>query len=526
LATFFIFTGNNIVYKNYRSKHMKRTSYWVDTVNAPDYTALTGDQRCDIAVVGAGFTGITTALLLAKTGAKVAVVEADRVGMGTSGRSTVKVTTQHGLKLNTLGEKKASGYYKANEEGFYKIAKLIKEYNIDCDYETLPSYVYTRDEEDFDAMEKEERLYEKLDIDGYVTEETGLPFEVKRAIVMYNQAQFHPLKYLYALAGELVKAGGKIYEHTRAVDFERKDMCAVKTERGTLTAQAAIFATNYPLVDFPGLFFLKLHQERSYAICTDAGSLDVDGMYINVREPINSVRMFSEDGKKKLILVGCGHRTSKEHDDITGYDRLKDFLKNDYAQAGQETEYEWAAQDSCALDGMPYVGSIYNKAPNVYVATGYEKWGVTNSAAAAMMLSDDIAGTSFIDKEYREMFDPIRFTPGASAKNFFIQTGSVFKAFTAGNALIPEGEYEDLEPGSGAVLRVDGKAQAVYKDEVGEVSAYKAHCTHMGCPLEYNKAEESFDCPCHGSRFTMSGGILNGPAKEPLKKIGEEEKEE
>lgn len=500
----------------------ERLSYWMDTASAPKYPVMNGDVKCDVVVVGAGMTGITTALLLAKSGADVVVVEASRVGSGTSGYTTAKVTTQHGLKYQTLPENKKEAYARANGAGLKRIADFFSEYNIDCDFERLPSYVYTRDENDVYLLEKEMKEYEKFGINGHITDGAKLPFKVT-ALAMENQAQFHPLKYLYALANEFVKKGGRIFEHTMARDYQRKDDNVVHTDKGDISAKTAVFATNYPLVDFPGLFFLKLHQERTYAICTDAGGVDVAGMYINIHAPANSLRMHYSDSGNKLLLVGHGHRTAKEDNDDTSYGHLRDLLRADFRNADPEPSHEWSAQDCFTLDGMPYVGSIFNKNPNVYIATGFEKWGMTNAAAASMMLSDYIAGTSFIEHEVREKYDPIRFTPGASAKEFFSHAGTVLKAFTMDNALIPTGSYDDVEKGKGAVLRVEGKAQAIYKDKDGNVSAFKAHCTHLGCPLEYNEAENSFDCVCHGSRFSMDGSILDGPAKDPLERIREDD---
>lgn len=501
---------------------MNRLSYWMDTAIPVNYPELSGDIKCDVAVVGAGMTGITAALLLAKTGANVVVIEASRVGSGTTGYTTAKVTAQHGLKLQTLSEKKKEAYARANQAGLNRIAKFIDEYNIDCDFQRLPDYVYTRDDNDIFRLEKELEEYEKFGINGHLTSETRLPFKTT-ALVMENQAQFHPLKYLYALAAEFVKKGGRIYEHTMATGFDRNEKCIIETEKGNVTANSAVFATNYPLVDFPGLFFIKLHQERTYAICTDANEVDVEGMYINIHEPVNSIRMHYSNEGNKLILVGHGHRTAKEDEDDTSYNHLKDFLHADFKGADPEPLYEWSAQDCFTLDGMPYVGAIFSKNPNVYVATGYEKWGMTNSTAAAMMIADGAAGTNFIDHEIREKFDPIRFTPGASAKNFFSQAGTVLKAFTLDNVLMPVGDYDDVESGTGAVMRVNGKAQAIYRDKDGEVHAFSAHCTHLKCTLEYNEAESSFDCPCHGSRFSMKGEVLDGPAKEPLERVEEDD---
>lgn len=501
---------------------MNRLSYWMDTANAPNYPELSESIKCDVVVVGAGLTGITTALLLKKSGADVAVIEASRVGSGTSGYTTAKVTAQHALKLQTLSEKKAEAYARANEAGLSRISKFIDEYAIDCDFKHVPACVYTRDRNDVYLLEKELREYEKLGINGRLTPDTRLPFEAT-ALVMEQQAQFHPLKYIYALTAEFVKQGGRIFEHTMATGFERNDKCVVHAEKGSVRANAAVFATNYPVVDFPGLFFIKLHQERTYIICTDAGDVDVEGMYINIHEPVNSVRMHYSGGGNKLLLAGHGHRTAKEDEDDTSYRHLRDFLHADFKNAAPEPSHEWSAQDCFTLDGMPYVGAIFSKNPNVYVATGFQKWGMTNGTAAAMMISDHAAGTNFIDHAVREKFDPIRFTPGSSAKNFFSQAGTVLKSFTLDNLLMPAGDYEDVKPGEGAVMRVGGKAQAIYRDDDGEIHAFSAHCTHLGCTLEYNETEGSFDCPCHGSRFSMRGEVLDGPAKEPLKKTEEED---
>ena len=500
---------------------MEKSSFGEATSDAPEYPALMEDMDFDAVVVGAGFTGISTALLLAESGAKVAVVEADRIGSGTSGRSTVKITCQHTLKLHTLGEEKAQAYYAANKSGFDYVCGLIERNGIGCDFERLPAYVYARGDECLPDIEKEARIYSKLGIDGDVTEKTGLPFGVKRALVMRDQAQFHQLKYLFALARRLAACGGSIFERTKAERFERGADCAVITKNAKLRSRDVIFATNYPMTDFPGLFFLKLHQEREYAICTKADGLDIGGMYISAEKTANSMRIYRSGDENRLILVGYGHRTAKEDDGFSGYDRLKELLRRDFKTADPDPDYAWSAQDCCTLDGIPYVGPVYAGPPGVYVAAGYEKWGVTNSAAAAMMISDAIAGTGHIDRHIRKAFDPLRFTPAASAKNFLIHAGNVAGAFTAGNILMPEGCYDDLKPGEGAVMRVDAKAQAVYRDTDGELHAFEARCTHMRCPLEYNAAEKSFDCPCHGSRFGTDGEVLNGPANEPLGRITE-----
>ena len=495
----------------------------MQTAKATAFAELSGDKSCDIAVIGAGLTGITTAVLLAKTGADVAVVEADRVGSGTTGNTTAKITIQHGLKYHTLADDKALAYAAANCAGLHRIASFIDEYGINCDFTRVSSYVYTRKDDEIKNIEKEMASCEKLGLNCKLTTRAELPFRIKAAIVIDGMAQFHPLKYVYALADIFVRNGGRIYEHSKVLELERKNTYVINTEKGRLTAKMVVVATNYPMIDFPGLFFLKLHQERSYIIAANSGSVDIAGMYINAEKPVNSIRMQHEKDRDWLLLGGYGHKTGREDDDKSGYSSLEDFLHDDFIKADQTPAYRWSAQDCMTLDGLPYVGAVSSNDPDVYVATGYEKWGMTNSAAAAMMITDSITGSSMIDKKIRDHFSPMRMTPAASAKNFFIQGAEAISAYTAGNIGIPLGDYDEVPPGKGAVLRIGGKAQAVYRDEDGTVHAYDAHCTHMGCPLEYNEAENSFDCTCHGSRFAMDGTVLEGPAKAPLKRIEEDQ---
>ena len=501
---------------------MKDMSYWMDTASRKPSPAFAGEEECDVAVVGAGITGISTAVLLVRRGIRVIVLEADRAGSGTTGSTTAKITIQHGLKYHTMPEDKALAYAEANKAGLKTIRAWIDEYKMDCDFSKTASYVYTRDPGKTEDIEQELRAYERLELGGRLVSKTGLPFDVESAIVIENQARFHPMKYLYGLIDIFLQNGGRIYEHSKVLQIDQKECCIIQTSEGRLTANAVVLATNYPLMDFPGLYFMKLHQERSYIISADAKSMDVQGMYINAGQPVQSIRMHDADGAGQLLLGGFGHRTAEEDDHESGYQSLSAFLQTDFKAANPSPAYGWSAQDCVPLDGMPYIGRAAKDMPNVFVATGYAKWGMTNSAAAAVMLTDMISQTDTLDPEIRKQFDPGRFTPGASAKNFFIQGAKTIQAFTAGNLKIPVGSIDNIAPGKGAVLRIGGKAQAVYKDKTGRVYRFGAHCTHMGCPLEYNEADQSFDCPCHGSRFSMHGDVLEGPAQLPLKKIEDE----
>lgn len=495
---------------------MKHMSYWMDTAKAQRLPVLDGDKTCDVAVIGAGLTGITTALLLSQQGVKTIVIDADKVASGTTGKTTAKITVQHGLKYQHLSLEKAFGYLRANQAGYNKIEELIEENNIECDYKHVPSFVYTRDPSKIKYIDDEFKASDQLGLSYQSVSKSDLPFGIVRAVRLDSGAQFHPVKYIYALTELLLKNGSEVYEHAKVMHIEKGNPVIIHTYKGSLTADKAVIATNYPMVEFPGGFFLKLHQERSYIICADYEGPEVNGIYINAERPVNSVRTYSTNGTKKLLLGGFGHKTGLEDDEKNAYDSLTQFLKRDFINADRKAQYSWSSQDCVTLDEIPYIGEISRKHGNLYVATGYAKWGMTNATAAAMMLTDMITGAHLVDKEVARIFNPLRFDPGASAKNFFVQTANTVKEFTAGNVTIPIAEYDDIPLGKGAVIRVEGKAQAVYKHEDGKVSAYSAHCTHLGCPLEYNEVENSFDCACHGSRFAVDGSVLEGPAKRPL----------
>jgi glycine/D-amino acid oxidase-like deaminating enzyme/nitrite reductase/ring-hydroxylating ferredoxin subunit len=498
---------------------MQERPLWME-LDKPRFETLDGARRCDVAVVGGGLTGITTALLLAQKGVAAAVVEADEIGGGTSGRTTAKVTAQHDVRLHGLGESKASAYMTANQAGLQLISRLIDAHGIRCDFDRCPAYVYARNDSEEAAIEQEMAMYERIGVSARLTKDVPLPYPVRGALELDGQASFHPLKYLYALAGVLVSRGVPIFEKSRVVDIERGDGgVTVRTERGTLNARVAVIATGYPLLEFPGMFFLRLHQERSYLMAARL-SAETGGMGITAGEPVNSVRTLRMNGEHWLIAGGFGHKTGQEDKkEGTGYDPLHDFLRL-FGKA--EPEYSWSAQDCETLDTIPYVGGLYNEEPEVYIATGYGKWGMTNSAAAAQMLCDMITGEAEINPDVRAVFDPLRVAPIASAKNFIVQTADTLRAFTAGRASIEAGSFDDIPPGEGAVKRIDGKARAIYKDAEGNIRMFSASCTHLKCPVEYNAVEKTFDCQCHGSRFSLTGDVIEGPAQLPLEPASDE----
>ena len=501
---------------------MKQMSIWADTVSPPSFETLTGKVNCDVAVAGGGLTGLTCALLLARAGLKVCVAEADAIGSGTSGRTTAKITAQHGIKLSDLSDEKALAYFKANQAGLKFIDSLISKMDIDCGYGRCPAFVYARSEKEEQDIYKEKEKYDKLGIPGEIETQTQLPFEIKCALEMQNQAQFHPLQYLYAIAKEASQEGAQIFENTRVTQVERDENgITLNTPNGTIQCKAAVLATGYPLVEYPGLFFMRVHQKRSYLIAAQLDRQGPNGLYINAGNPAHSLRSLEMDGTHWLLAGGFGHKTGSESPGETGIEPLEDFLYACYPHA--KARYGWSAQDCVTIDGLPYVGALYKDGPQVYVATGYAKWGMTNSAAAAMMITDAHTGSHMIDEEIREFFSPLRIAPVASAKGFAQQTADTLRTFTMGNIGIEIGGFDDILPGEGAVRRNGGHALAIGREHDGTLHLMNAHCTHMHCPLEYNEEAHSFDCRCHGSRFSLSGQVLSGPARKPLEHLEESE---
>ncbi|MFZ5974951.1 MAG: FAD-dependent oxidoreductase [Bacillota bacterium] len=496
-------------------------SYWTTSSGpSPDFPPLQGDHRCEVAIVGGGLTGITLAMLLTQQGIDTAVLEADTIGSGTTGRTTAKVTVQHGLKyhklIDSVGTENARLYAAANQMGFEQIAQFVGTLHIDCDFTRTMAHVYAEENEQVKEIEKEMRAMDMLNMEASFIDETSLPFPVEAAIAMDNQAYFHPLKYLYSLVKHLRdNTGCAIYEHSKVTLVERGNKVALHTGSGTMRADTVVLATNYPVMDMPGFYFTRLHQERSYILCADAPDLDIGGMYINAGKPVHSFRTHFDGNGNLLLVGGYGHKTGQQNG-LNSYQKLSNFLKRKFDGKHSGLVTQWSAQDTMTLDDIPYTGTLSKETPNIYIATGYDKWGMTNSAASALMIANEITGNDHPIRNCARLFSPHRFTPGASAKSFLVQSLDIIKEFTIGNLSIPFGNLNDVPRGEGKIMGVDSSATAVYRNEKDEVFVYNAHCTHMKCPLTYNAQEKSFDCPCHGSRFGMDGEVLEGPASKPL----------
>lgn len=424
-------------------------SLWIQNCELPRFPALDGDLETDVLIIGGGLAGILCADHLAQAGVSYALVEADRICRGITGYTTAKITSQHGLIYNSLNEKfgteAAKAYWKANQGALEKYRELAKK--IDCDFEIKNAFLYATGPTKM--LEAELAALEKIGAGAEAVGDTSLPFSVNGAIRFTGQAQFHPLKFVLGLV-----PGMNIYEDTRVLEFLPG---GVKTDRGNIRAKKIIVATHFPMLNKHGGFFLKMYQSRSYVLAIK-NAANVDGMYLGVDGGKLSFRNQGE----YLLLGGGSHRTGKKG---AGWSDLERFARIYYPKS--EIACRWAAQDCMTLDGMPYIGKYSAQLPDILVATGFNKWGMTTSMVAAEILTDMI-----LEKEnpLAHLFRPDR---------------SVLRPQLLVN--LAESTVHLLTP---TVPR----------------------CPHLGCALKWNPQEHSWDCPCHGSRFSEDGKLMDNPA--------------
>ena len=494
-------------------------SYWIATVGGavPDYPSLDGDLAVDVAILGGGIVGLTAAELLARAGKRVALLEARKLGQQVTGRSTAKVTSQHGMIYQRLqkdfGEEAARLYGTANQAGLEQIARLVRDREIDCDFERQAAYVYTRSEAQLAEIEREAEIAKRLGLPAAFVREVGLPFPIAGAMRFDDQAQINPFKYSLGLAKAVAGAGGLVFEGTRARSIEHGEPCRVTTEQGIVTARDVIDATHMPLGK-EGMFFTKAYP---FAHTVVAARIDPAkaplGMFLGTGTPGHSVRTARWNGETYLIAAGGAYKPGHPDQEIEMFDDLQRFVREEFA--ARTIDYYWTNQDYESMDGMPFIGRASSSAEHLYVATGFNAWGITAGMAAAMILSDLILDRP---NPWAEVFDATRIKPLTSAPSFIRENVSAGVQLVGGYVATRPGTIGDLAPGEGAVLDVDGERVAVFKDEQSGVHALSAVCTHLYCTVGWNPAECSWDCPCHGSRFALDGSVIHGPATSALER--------
>ena len=428
-------------------------SIWEKNAQLPTFEPLRREIRADALVIGGGLTGLLCAHELTQAGLRCVVAEAGHICGGVTKNTTAKLTVQHGLVFHKLlrrfGTERARAYLDANWAALNRIRALCQD--IPCDFEEKPNYVYSLD--DPRELERELAALDKLGRPAALAKDLPLPFPVAGAVRFDRQAQFHPLKFAATIAEKL-----PIFEHTRVLEVEPG---RAVTEHGTIKAEHIVVATHFPFLNKFGAYWLKLYQSRSYVLALE-GAPKLGGMYVDASGKGLSFRNYDN----MLLLGGGGHRTGKPG---TGWTGLEDFARRHYPKARGAAR--WAAQDCMSLDGAPYVGPYSPRLPGLYVVTGFNKWGMTSSMAAATLVADLIAGR---DSPYQAVFSP---SPSILHPQLAVNAGESML-----NLLTPT----------------------------------RPRCPHMGCALKYNPQEHSWDCPCHGSRFAADGRLLDGPATSGL----------
>jgi glycine/D-amino acid oxidase-like deaminating enzyme/nitrite reductase/ring-hydroxylating ferredoxin subunit len=489
------------------------TSLWLNTVERTPRQALSEDVHVDVCVVGAGISGLSAALELSRAGASVAVLEARFVGAGASGYNTAKLSSLHGLTYSrlesNLGEDMARVYASANERGIERVFELSAELGIDCDLRRKPNLVYSESRDERGRLEDEVDAARRAGLPARLVETTDLPYPIAAAVQFERQAEFHPVKYLSGVAEALAAAGVRLHEGTLAVSVDAGSPCRVRTDAGrTVTAASVVVATHLPFLD-RGLYFARCHPERSYVVAAPyEGTGARDGMYLSTESPAHSVRVHDLGERAWLLVGGESHKTG-QGDAAERYRHLERWARERFSI---DPAMRWATQDQMPMDGVPYVGPVDPVSRNVFVATGYRKWGLAMGVASGELLTALVQGRGHA---WAELFDTRRLRLRAGAASFVKENLNVALRFF-GDRVVKRAEVESVGPGEGRIVGAGLGQRAVHRDEDGTLHVLSARCTHLGCIVNWNSGESTWDCPCHGSRFGAFGEVIMGPAVRPL----------
>ena len=469
--------------------------------------ALQGAVHVDVAIVGGGITGITAAYLLKQAGKRVAVIEAHRVGAGVTGETTAHISalldTRYYNIESDFGKDGAKLAAQSQNEAIEQIAHIVRDLQIECDFTRVPVYLYTEQPQAVDEIKQEIEAARRAGLNAAYTEQIPLPFSTKGALWLPDQAQFHPLRYLFQVAAAIPGGGSHIFEHSRIQDIQDGSPCQVKTEEGSVTADTVIMATNVP----PGLHVVdtEVAPYRSYVMALRTDDIIPEGLYWDTEDPYHYIRWANTGGGRVLLVGGYDHKVGQNDDTESAYRALYEYAQRHFqvnAVVGR-----WSGQTYEPADSLAYIG-LSPGAEHVYLATGYGGLGMTYSNVAARLLTDLIMGRP---NPYADLYSPARIKPLASAVDFVRENVNVMKRFVGDRLSSEVDSFADIPTGEGRIVGSANAQIAAYRDESGELHMLSPVCPHMKCIVQWNSAEKSWDCPCHGGRFTPTGDWIEGP---------------
>ena len=497
-------------------------SYWHLTAQGKEYPKLNKDIETDTLIIGGGITGVSAAYCLAKVGVSTTLIEADKLCAGTTGGTTGKCTIQHGIiysrLIDTMGLEKAFLYAKAQKEALAFISTFVRANKIECNYEETEAYIYASSKDQIDLVKKEYEAAKQLNIAAEYVNAPSFPNDNYCMTGFKGQAAFHPVRYISSLAEHAQKAGAAIYEHSKAIKVEEDKTVTVKCENGVIIkAKHLILATQYPIYEGMGAFFSRLYPRRTYGMAVETPNDWPNGCYINAGTPTRSLRTHVENGKRILIVVGESHPTARGGDMETHYNELMHFAGITTGLNNVVTR--WSAQDYKTPDDLPFIGRLSSRS-NIFVGTGFGKWGLTNGTLAGMMIHDIITSGH---SEYEDLLNPHRLNLKASAPTLLGEISGQVRELVHSKLKVGD-NFLTLKPGEGKVVEFKGKKAGAYLSDDDVLTIVDTTCTHLGCEVQWNSAEKTWDCPCHGGRYAYDGKLLEGPPKNSLKVIYKEDK--
>lgn len=497
-------------------KHLPEAtaSFWLETGQTNSYPALLENLKVDVAVVGGGIAGILTAHHLAEDGKNVALFEARELLHGTTGYTTAKLSAQHQLIYHQLlkryGKERAKLFYQANMEGIDYIREVAGDLGIDCGFRERDAYVYTEHADKKESFEKEAGAYEQLNISGAYVDELPLDLPVAAGVKMTQQAEFQPVTFLHGVLEKNPKLQAAVYEQTLVKELKENEdeTLELTTEKGyTIHCNQAVFATHFPTFEIDRHYEDNTDPEISYALAYEAEDISIHGMYISADDPKKTFRKMTYNEKEYLLVGGQSHRLGDDSSEQSRYEEIDRFAKKVFGV--EDPIYRWSSHDMITQDRVPFIGQLDPNYSQVYTQTGFSKWGLADAATGAKVLTDLINGHA---NKYRDMYHPHRDIPELPEE----KASSSDKNDTI-DKLIYKANPEDLALGEATIVDEGEENEfGVYKDTIGELHYLDLSCTHVGCGVKWNTGDKTWDCPCHGSRFSATGRVIEGPAMEDL----------